>query len=78
MMRLNRNGLFMALWLLITGIFMLVGCDSGEKAVNKVTGKEDVKQYHKLKKDIGRIADQQAERYNDIQDVDKKEDSEKR
>lgn len=56
---------------------MLVGCDSGEKAVDKVTGNEDVKQFHKLKKDIGKIADQQAERYNNILDADKKDGNEK-
>jgi len=78
MRRLNRNRLFMALLLMTVGIFMLGGCDSGEKVVDKVTGNEDVKQYHKLKKDIGKIADQQAERYNEIQNADKKNGNEKR
>jgi len=78
MKRLNRNRLFMALLLMTVGIFMLGGCDSGEKVVDKVTGNEAVKEYHKLKKDIGKIADQQAKRYNDILDEDKKDGNEKR
>jgi hypothetical protein len=57
---------------------MLAGCDSGEKVVDKVTGNEAVKEYHKLKKDIGKIEDQQAKRYNDILDEDKKDGNEKR
>jgi hypothetical protein len=62
---------------MMVGIFMLGGCDSGEKIVDKVTGNQDVKQYHKLKKDIGKIADQQAKRYNEILDEKEKEDDEK-
>jgi len=51
---------------LITGGLVLVGCDSGEKAVDKVTGNEAVKEYHKLKKDVEKIADEQAKRYEDL------------
>lgn len=78
MRRLNLRSFFMALLLVIVGIFMLGGCDSGEKIVDKVTGNQDVKQYHKLKKDIGKIADQQAKRYNEILDDNNKEGEEKR
>lgn len=63
---------------MMVGIFMLKGCDSGEKAVDKVTGNQDVKQYHKLKKDIEKIADQQAKRYNEISDENNREGEEKR
>lgn len=77
MKHLNLRSFFMTLLLMIVGIFMLGGCDSGEKIVDKVTGNQDVKQYHKLKKDIGKIADQQAKRYNKILDEDEKEDDEK-
>ena len=73
MKQLNLCSFFMALLLMMVGIFMLGGCDSGEKVVDKVTGNQDVKQYHKLKKDIGKIADQQAKRYNEILDDDDKE-----
>ena len=75
---LNPRSFLMALLLMMVGIFMLVGCDSGEKVVDKVTGNQDVKQYHKLKKDIGKIADQQAKRYNEILDDNNKEGEEKR
>jgi len=51
---------------LITGGLVLAGCGSGEKAVDKVTGNEAVKEYHKLKKDVKKIADQQAQRYEDL------------
>ena len=77
MEHLNLRSFFMTLLLMMVGIFMLGGCDSGEKVVDKVTGNQDVKQYHKLKKDIGKIADQQAKRYNEILDEDGKEDDEK-
>ena len=69
---LNPRSFFMALLLMMVGIFMLGGCDSGEKAVDEVTGNQAVKQYHKLKKDIEKIADQQAKKYNEILDDDKK------
>ena len=68
----------MALLLMMVGIFMLEGCDSGEKIVDKVTGNQDVKQYHKLKKDTKKIPDQQAKRYNEIPDENNREGEEKR
>jgi hypothetical protein len=78
MKHLNLRGFSMALLLMMVGIFMLEGCDSGEKAVDKVTGNQEVKQYHKLKKDIEKIADQQAKRYNEISDENNSEGEEKR
>ncbi len=60
----NLSGLIMAL-LLAAGIFFLSGCDSGEQAVDKVTGNQAVKQYHKMKQDIGKIAEEQTKKYND-------------
>ena len=73
MKHLNPSSFFMAMLLMMVGIFMLEGCDSGEKVVDKVTGNQAVKQYHKLKKDIGKIADQQAKRHNEILDESNKE-----
>jgi len=67
---LNLRNFFIVLLFMMVDISMLGGCDSGEKVVDKVTGNQDVKQYHKLKKDIGKIADQQAKRYNEILDND--------
>ena len=75
---LNLRSFFMALLIIMVGIFTFGGCDSGEKVVDKVTGNQDVKQYHKLKKDIGKIADQQAKRYNEIPDDNNKDGDEKR
>jgi hypothetical protein len=49
-------------------VFILGGCDSGEKVIDKATGNQDVKLYHKMKKDIGKIADQQSKRYDDSLD----------
>ena len=56
----------MALLITLAGTGMLWGCDSGEKVVDEVTGNRAVKQYHKSKAEIGRIVDQQAEKYNRI------------
>ena len=67
MKHFNLRNFFMAL-LTTIGILMLGGCDSGEKVIDKATGNQDVKQYHKLKEDIGKIADQQAKKYNEILD----------
>ena len=72
MKRITLNDLFMGMLLMMAGIFILAGCDSGEKVVDKVTGNQDVKQYQKMKKDIGKIADQQAKKYNEIPDAQSK------
>ncbi len=53
---------------LMIGVLTFGGCDSGEKVIDKATGNQDVKQFQQMKKDIGKIADQQAERYNQIPD----------
>ena len=74
---LNWRRLFMALVIVLTGLGMIGGCDSGEKAVDEITGNRAVKQYHKSKKDIEKIADQQAERYKGIPDDDDREDDER-
>jgi uncharacterized lipoprotein YajG len=68
----NRCNSFMVLLFFLVGILMFSGCDSGEKVIDKATGKQDVKQFQKMKKDIGKIADQQDEKYKDILDADKK------
>lgn len=68
MKRLRRIRLFMMMCLMIVGIFALCGCDSGEKAVDKVTGNEAVKQYHNLKKELGKIEEEQAKKYDKVMD----------
>ncbi|MBW1997252.1 MAG: hypothetical protein JRJ29_04720, partial [Deltaproteobacteria bacterium] len=51
---------------LLAGLIILGGCDSGEKVVDEVTGNRAVKQYHRSKEKIEKIADQQARRYESI------------
>jgi len=68
---LNLCGAFMVMLFLI-GTLMFSGCDSGEKVIDKATGNQDVKQFQTMKKDIGKIADQQAKKHNEILDADKK------
>jgi len=58
--------LWMVLLIMLAGLGVVGGCDSGEKVVDEVTGNRAVKQYHKSKEDIGKIADQQAEKYSRI------------
>ena len=65
---------FMALLVMLLGLTMISGCDSGKEVVDEVTGNRAVKQYHKSKKDTEKIADQQAERYRNIPDDDKEDD----
>jgi hypothetical protein len=73
----NWRCFFMALLIALAGLGMIGGCDSGEKALDEVTGNRAVKQYHESKKDVEKIADQQAERYKNIPDDDDKEDEER-
>ncbi len=68
--------LFTALVTLFLGFGLSVGCDSGKKAVDEVTGNRAVKQYHQSKKSIEGIADQQAEK-DKLIPGDEKEDGEK-
>ena len=77
MKHFNWRCFFMALLIALAGLGMIGGCDSGEKALDEVTGNRAVKQYHKSKKDIEKIADQQAERYKSIPDDDDKENDER-
>ena len=58
--------------ILLGSLIIFSSCDSGEKVIDKATGNQDIQQYKKMKKDIGKIADQQAERYKQIPDEDKK------
>ena len=69
----NWHRLFVALIIGLATLGMIGGCDSGEKAVDEITGNRAVKQYHKSKKDIEKIADQQADRYKSIPDDDKED-----
>jgi hypothetical protein len=59
--------------LFMAGLVMLWGCDSGEKALDEVTGNRAVKQYHKSKKDLEKVTDRQSERLKSIPDEAKEE-----
>ena len=65
---LNLHGDLNLLLFLMLGILMFSGCDSGQKVIDKATGNQDVKQFQKMKKDIGKIADQQTKKYNEVSD----------
>lgn len=73
----NWSHLFMVLLVTVVGMGMIGGCDSGEKVVDEVTGHRAVKQYHKSKKDLEKIEEQQAERYKAIPDDRNKDEQEK-
>lgn len=69
----TRSSFLMALLGALFCFCMLGGCDSGEKALDEATGNRAVKQYHKSKKDIEKIAEKQAEKYGKIPGADDKE-----
>ena len=54
------------LMIALAGVGLASGCDSGDKAVNEVTGNRAVKQYHESKKKADEIADREAEKYKNI------------
>jgi len=55
----------------MAGLVMIWGCDSGEKALDEVTGNRAGKQYHKSKKDLEKVTDRQSERLKSIPDDEK-------
>ena len=54
----------------LVGSSLIMGCDSGEKVVDEVTGNRAVKQYQKVEKDIKKLESQQAERYESLLEID--------
>ncbi len=66
----NWRSLFIIMLTVFFSFGVTGGCDSGKKAIDDVTGNRAVKQYHKSKKDIEKIVDKHAERYEDILDED--------
>lgn len=73
MKNLNRLMVFAAVFSLIALLFLSPGCDSGKEVVEEVTGSRAVKQYHEMKKDTGKIAEQQEARYGTIPGDEEKE-----
>ncbi len=76
MRHLNWHHFFIVLLIASAGLGIIGGCDSGEKMVDGVTGNRAVKQYHKSKKDIGKIVDQQAKKLKNIPGDDDQKDDE--
>ena len=72
----NWRRFFVVLLISLAGLGMIGGCDSGKKVVDEVSGNRAVKQYHKSKKDIEKIAEQQAKTYNVVRGDDDEEDVE--
>jgi hypothetical protein len=64
------------LLVLLVGVGMIGACDSAKDVVDEATGNRAVKQYHRSKKRIGKIAEQQAERYGKILPEEAEEDEE--
>jgi hypothetical protein len=50
---------------------MTGGCDSGKQAVDEFTGKRAVKQFHKSKEDMEKIANHQVDKLGRIPDEEK-------
>jgi hypothetical protein len=72
MKKRNWRALLVAL-LLGSGLGIFAGCDSGEKALDEITGNRAVKQYHKSKKKIEDISERQAQKYQSIPDEEKED-----
>jgi len=65
---------FLALLVILFGLAVFTGCDSGKETIDEVTGNRAVKQYHKSEEDIKDIADQQSERVGSIPEEDDDDD----
>ena len=63
---MKKEKCFFWIVLLIGGMVVFSACDSGEKAVDELTGNRAVKQYHKSTKDIEKITDQQTRKFQSI------------
>ena len=73
-MKKHFLNLGLALLVMVYAPVILVGCDSGEKARDEMTGNMAVKQYHQSTKNIEKIVDRQTEKHKSIPD-DEKQDS---
>jgi hypothetical protein len=67
---LKRICRFSILQLLSFAFAVFMGCDSGKKTVDQVTGKETVRQFEKSKEKINDIADKQSERLDGLDEDD--------
>jgi|GEM_PF-959352 len=67
---LKRICRFSMLLILSFTVAVFMGCDSGKKTVDQVTGNESVKQFEKSKEKINDIADEHSERLNGLDEDD--------
>jgi uncharacterized lipoprotein YajG len=78
--KLHRS--FLTILVILFGLAVFTGCDSGKKTIDDVTGNTAVKQYQKSEQDVKGITDKQSERLgtipgdNDSEDEDKELDEE--
>jgi hypothetical protein len=66
----NWHCVVMTSLIALISLCLISGCDSGKEAIDEATGHRAFKQYQKSKKDIEKIAEKQAERYEGIPDND--------
>jgi hypothetical protein len=69
MKNLIRPYLLISALLSIGGLSLLFGCDSGEEAIEELTGKKAVERFQKTKKNIEKISDKQKKKYDKISDA---------
>lgn len=65
---------FVVLLVILVGIGMISACDSAKDVVDEASGNRAVKQYHRSKKRIDKITEQQSERYGSLLDDEAEED----
>jgi len=66
---------FWTLLILCFCFTIFIGCDSGKKTIDQVTGNEAVKQFEKSKEKIDDITDSQNEKLNSLEDDESYDDS---
>jgi hypothetical protein len=67
---MKDNFQFWILLILSLALAMFMGCDSGKKTIDQVTGNEAVKQFEKSKEKIDDVVDKQTERLNTVDEDD--------
>jgi hypothetical protein len=67
---MKDNFRFWILLILSLALAMFMGCDSGKKTIDQVTGNEAVKQFEKSKEKIDDVVDKQTERLNTVDEDD--------
>ena len=66
MRHINLFTVVLVSFVMFAGVSIICGCDTGEQVVDEVTGNRAVKQYHQSEEKLNDIAEQQAEKYDDM------------